>query len=144
MGEFGPESSNSITAPFWAAAREGQLVLPFDPATGVACWYPREDGGIVYDWRAVDGAAELFAFSVVRGPINPLFEAPYAPALVVLGAVPGVRLVTQIVDCDFGSLRCGMALELCFRELHPRGRAAFVAPVFRPAVGCHPGTGVSS
>jgi hypothetical protein len=44
-----------------------------------------------------------------------------------------MRLVTQIVDCAFDALRCGMALEVCFRELRPRSRAPFVAPVFRPA-----------
>jgi hypothetical protein len=44
-----------------------------------------------------------------------------------------MRLVTQLVDCDFDALACGMPLELCFRELRPRAHAAFVAPVFRPA-----------
>jgi uncharacterized OB-fold protein len=103
----------------------------FDPATGKACWYPREDG-TAYEWREVAGNATLYSFSVVRGPINPLFEPTYAPGLVELDAVPGVRLVTQIVDCEFDAIHCGMPLELCFRELHPRGHAAFIAPVFRP------------
>jgi hypothetical protein len=44
-----------------------------------------------------------------------------------------VRLVTQIVDCDFADLRCDMPLELCFRTLEPIRRAPFRAPVFRPA-----------
>jgi hypothetical protein len=131
MAEFGPASANTITAPFWAAAREHRLVLPFDPATGKACWYPREDG-TAYEWREVAGNATLYSFSVVRGPINPLFEPTYAPGLVELDAVPGVRLVTQIVDCEFDAIHCGMPLELCFRERHPRGHAAFIAPVFRP------------
>ena len=80
----------------------------------------------------VSGSATLFSFSVVRGPINPFFDPPYAPALVELDVVAGVRLVTQIVDCEFAGIRCGMPLDLCFRELQPRGHAAFIAPVFRP------------
>lgn len=131
MGEFGPSSTHALVAPFWAAAREQRLVLPFDPATGQACWYPREDG-TAWEWREVPGMATLHAFSVVRGPINPLFDPPYAPGLVDLDAAPGVRLVTQIVDCGFDAIRCGMALEVCFRELHARGHDPFVAPVFRP------------
>ncbi len=131
MAEFGPASAHALTAPFWVAAREHKLVLPFDPATGRACWYPREDG-TAWDWREVPGPATLFSFSVVRGPINPFFDPPYAPALVELDAVAGVRLVTQIVDCEFAGIRCGMPLDLCFRELQPRGHAAFIAPVFRP------------
>lgn len=131
MGEFGPSSSNPSVAPFWAAARESRLVLPHDPATGRVCWYPRDDG-TVWDWRAVPGEATLYAFSVVRGPLNPLYDAPYAPGVVELDAVPGVRLVTQIVDCDFAAIRCGMPLDVCFRELRPRGQEAFIAPLFRP------------
>jgi CheY-like chemotaxis protein len=44
-----------------------------------------------------------------------------------------VRLVTQIVECDFADLRCDMPLQLCFRMLEPIKRAPFRAPVFRPA-----------
>lgn len=131
MAEFGPASASALVAPFWDAARQHRLMLPFDPATGRVCWYPREDG-TVWEWQEVPGAATLYAFSVVRGPLNPLFDPPYAPGLVELDAVPGVRLVTQIVECDFAAIRCGMPLELCFRALQPRGQAAFVAPVFRP------------
>ena len=71
------------------------------------------------------GPAKLVAWSVVRAPINPEFKAPYAPALVSLDCEPHVRLVTQIVECDFADLRCDMPLELCFRMLEPIKRAPF-------------------
>jgi uncharacterized protein len=134
VAHFGPHSDNPLVQPFWSAAREGRLVLPFDRQSGRVCWYPREDAATL-DWREVDGAATLYAFTVVRGPLNPEYATPYAPALVTLAAAPGARLVTQIVDCDFAALACGMALELCFRELRPRQHAPFLAPVFRPITG---------
>lgn len=128
---FGPWSNDPLAAPFWAAAREERLVLPWDTQAARFCWYPREQSAL--EWREVRGAARLFSFSVVRGPINPDFEAPYAPALVVLDAAPGLRLVSQIVDCDFASLRCDMPLALCFRALRSRRGEPYMAPVFRPA-----------
>jgi hypothetical protein len=131
MAAFGPESNDPLAAPFWQAAREQRLVLPFDRASGAPRWYPHAGDDV--EWREVGGPATLVSFTVVRGPINPEFEPPYAPALVELDAVPGVRLVTRIVDCDFAALRCGMRLQPCFRELHPRSRSPFMAPCFRPA-----------
>ncbi len=130
MTPFGPESDDPLAEPFWRAARENRLVLPWDTGKHAWCWYPRSEAQL--QWREVQGTATLVAWSVVRGPINPLFAPPYAPALVVLDEAPGIRLVTRIVDCLFEVLRCDMALELCFRTLVPRGRAEFHAPVFRP------------
>ena len=130
MTPFGPESDDPLAEPFWRAARENRLVLPWDGEKNAWFWYPRT--GAQLQWREVEGAATLVAWSVVRGPINPLFAPPYAPALVALDAAPGIRLVTRIVDCLFEALRCDMALELCFHTLEPRGRAEFRAPVFRP------------
>lgn len=130
MAVFGPYSDDPLAAPFWAAARQERLVLPFDPASERFLWYPREQAGL--EWREVGGAARLFSFSVVRGPINPDFEPPYAPALVLLDEAPGIRLVSQIVDCDFARLRCEMPLALCFRRLPSRRGEPYMAPVFRP------------
>jgi len=132
MAEFGPATDNPLAAPFWRAAREDRLVLPFDRSTGTPCWYPREEQAALLEWREVAGAARLFAWTVVRAPINPDFSAPYVPALVELDAVPGIRLVTQIVDCDFAQLRCDMPLALCFRSLRAGDRETYRAPVFQP------------
>ena len=131
MSTFGPYSDDALAAPFWNAAREDRLVLPYDRASGRCTWYPH--AGTDIEWREVRGPARLVAWSVVRAPINPEFAPPYAPALVSLDCEPGLRLVTQIVDCDFSGLRCDMPLELCFRMLEPIRRATFRAPVFRPA-----------
>jgi uncharacterized protein len=132
MAEFGPSSDNPLAAPFWHAASEDRLVLPFDRSTGAPSWYPRADQASVLEWREVAGAARLIAWTVVRAPINPDFAVPYAPALVELDAAPGIRLVTQIVDCDFAQLRCDMPLVLCFRDLKAGDRPVFRAPVFQP------------
>jgi uncharacterized OB-fold protein len=133
MNAFGPESTSALARPFWEGAARDRLLMPFDGETGRPLWYPREADLARMVWRELGGGATLVAWSVVRGPLNPLFEPPYAPALVEPDEAPGVRLVTRLVECDFGELRCDQRLELCFRTLSPRGRAEFRAPVFRPA-----------
>jgi hypothetical protein len=55
---------------------------------------------------------------------------PFVTALVELAAAPGVRLVTNIVDCDVGALRAGMPLVADFRK---PVWSAHVLPVFKPA-----------
>lgn len=133
MSIFGPESMDELARPFWQAAARNRLVMPFDRESGKALWYPRREDLARIVWRELRGGATLVAWSVVRGPLNPHFPPTYAPALVELDDAPGVRLVTQLVDCDFDKLRCDQRLELCFRTLKPRGHAEFRAPVFRPA-----------
>lgn len=132
MSAFGPESTDELVRPFWEGAAEDRLLMPFDRETGRPLWYPQRAAFDRIVWRELGGGARLVAWSVVRGPLNPHFTPPYAPALVELDEAPGVRLVTQIVDCDFDELRCDQRLELCFRTLKPRGHAEFRAPVFRP------------
>lgn len=131
MAEFGPHSQDPRIAPFWTAAREQRLVLPWDAAAGCFRWYPPEEGAAL-EWREVRGGARLFSYSVIRGPINPDFAPPVVPALVLLDEAPGVRLVSQVVECDPAALRCDMPLELCFRELRTLRHDPYMAPVFRP------------
>jgi uncharacterized OB-fold protein len=52
---------------------------------------------------------------------------PYVAAVVELEEGP--RMMTNIVDCDFGDLRAGMPVEVTFRATSDE----FTLPLFRPA-----------
>lgn len=128
--------NDPLSGPFWQAADEGRLAMPWCGHCERAVWYPQPacpDCGAEPAWRTLSGRARLLAWTVVRKPVNPMFLPEYVPALVVPEEAPGARLVTQLVDCAPEDLQCDMPLVADFRTLSPRGGEPYVAPVFRPA-----------
>lgn len=128
---IGPDFDDPLVAPFWRAAQNGRLSLPWCARRNRFVWYP--EAGAELEWRLLSGRARLFSWTVVRKPLSPLFAVPYLPALVIPEEAPGVRLVTQLIDCEPGALRCDLPLVARFGELRPLQGEPFRAPLFTPA-----------
>ena len=83
----GPTVS-ALTEPFWAAAREGKLLIQRCRACGRAVFYPRglcpHCWAEALDWEEASGAGRLRSFSLVRKPGHPGWTraAPYMVGLV--------------------------------------------------------------
>ena len=133
--ELGPVADDVWTAPFWAAAREHRLVVaqcavcarfripptPFCPSCTSQS----------LDWPELPGTASLFTYTIVRHAVVPALTSavPYVVGLVELDGAPGVRLVTNIVDCDPDVLRVGDPLEVVWDDLGDDR----TVPRFRPS-----------
>jgi uncharacterized OB-fold protein len=80
------------------------------------------------EWRPSGGAGRVYAVTVEHRPQDPAFTsiAPYAVALVELD--DGVRLLTNVVDCDPESVTVGMPVTVRWEPL-PDGRQL---PLFAP------------
>ena len=121
------------TQPFWDAARDGRLLIKRCAACGRAHFYPRPFCPFCWnervEWEQASGRATLYTWSVVHQNDLPPFgeRVPYVAAIVDLDEGP--RMMTNVVDCDFGALAVGMALEVSFRE----ETEEITVPVFRPA-----------
>ena len=119
--------------PYWAAAREGRLLIqrctackhvfgyarPFCPL----CW----SGDVA--WLEASGRATLYTWSIVHVNDLPAFRAdvPYVAAVVDLAE--GVRMSTRIVDCKHDQLIADMPLRVTFRSVSDE----VAVPVFTPA-----------
>lgn len=121
------------SAPFWDATRERRFVLPWCTGCERAIWYPRLVCPYclheTIEWRAVAGTGAVYAYSIqpVPGPGRDADDGPYVVALVDLQE--RVRMMTNIVGCDPGEVRVGMAVALTWQPLSD-GRHL---PVFQPA-----------
>lgn len=121
--------------PFWDAARAGKLMLMACNSCAKVYHYPRPvcphcwSDDVV--WREASGRATLYTYSTVHVNDLPPFkeQLPYVVAMVDLEE--GVRLTTQLVDCDASDARIGMALQVAFKPLTDD----ITLPVFRPAAG---------
>ena len=115
----------SETETFWNAAREGRFVVPTCGACGKAHWYPRAIcpfcSSEKVQWRDASGRGTIYTFSVMRRA-----KEPYAIAYVTLAEGP--TMMTNVVDCDFDTLRIGQPVGIVFKATE-NGPPV---PMFRP------------
>jgi hypothetical protein len=68
---------------------------------------------------------KLLTFTVIRvAPTEFSDQAPYAMGIVELK--DGVKILTQIADCDFDKLEIGMPLRIEFRKIYQEGEAGII------------------
>ena len=117
-----PDVDDPVTAPFFAGAARGELVIPRCDTCGAYVWYPQEtcpaDGGSLA-WTPVSGRGSLFTWAVVRRAFLPAFEdrVPFVTALVALAEDPAVRLCTYIVGTAPEDLVADAPVAVEFRPL---------------------------
>jgi uncharacterized OB-fold protein len=135
-----PDTEDPLTAPFFAGAARGELVVTRCDDCGRYVWYPAETctecGSRAIVWTAVSGRGALFSWAVVARAFLPAFteQVPFVTALVALEEDPYVRIATYVVDADPDTLRPDMPVIADFRPLtFPTvPDRAVVVPMFRP------------
>jgi hypothetical protein len=139
MSEALPDIDFEATREFWSGAARGELVIPRCNACDAWIWYPRDAcpgcAGTDLTWQPVSGRGTLFSWALVERALFAPFKhkAPYVTGLVALEEDPAVRIVTNLVDCDPGSLEIDMPVHVVFRDLEFDGDPRRIpAPFFTP------------
>lgn len=114
---------------FWTGGRDGELLIVRCGACGY--WVhppsprcPKCLSDAVAP-SAVSGRGTVYSYTINRQAWVPGLEVPFVLAIVELDEQPGLRLMTNLVDCLPEEAEIGMPVEVAFVE---RGEA-FV-PVF--------------
>lgn len=116
--------ANVETQAYWDAASADKLMVKRCVACGEAHFYPRALCPFCFgetEWVETSGEGEIYSFSVMRRA-----EAPYAIAFVTLDAGP--TMMSNIVGCDFDSIRIGQRVKVVF-EAAENGQKV---PMFTP------------
>lgn len=120
--------------PFWDAAKEHRLAIPYCTTCARAFFYPRplcpHCLGDEVEWRDASGRARLLSFVIPqRPPRNFPGAGPYVIGIVELAEGP--RMMSNIVDVEPSPdhLACDMPLEVVFDDV----TADVTLPKFRPA-----------
>ena len=109
--------------PFWDAARNHKLVLKYckdcgniDHPPHVYCTNCQSDN---MEWREASGKGVLYGFGInERGvPFPFMADLPYVNAFIDLDE--GVRMISNIVECDPKDLKNGMRVEVVFEDVTP-------------------------
>ena len=117
-----PDVDDPLTAPYFAGAARGELMITRCDACDEYVWYPQErcpscNGELT--WVPVSGAGTLFSWATVRRAFLPAFadQVPFVTALVALVEDSAVRLPTYLVDADPATLRADEPVQVTFRPL---------------------------
>jgi uncharacterized protein len=128
---------DAASAPYWEAARQGQLLIAGCEACGKVHHYPRPFCPFCWceDVRPVQasGVGTLYTYSTVYVNDLPPFKdrLPYVAAIVELAEGP--RLMTTIEGVEPGRLEVGMAVTAVFRPVDSEDPDSPYLTVFTPS-----------
>ncbi len=120
------------SAPFWAAAQQGELRMQrcgdcghfrFPPSAICArCLSDR------HEWVKLSGRGVVFSWIVVHQSQHPAFntDTPYNVAIVELDEGP--RLHTRIVGCANDAIRIDMPVEVVFERVNDDVSLVYFSP----------------
>jgi hypothetical protein len=126
---------NPWARPFWDATREGRLLIQRCGDCHKHVFYPRIACPHCFsanlDWVQASGKGTVYSYTVVYNNAPSAFipDVPYVVAVIQLAE--GVRMLSNIVECDQGALCCDMPVEVTFERLNDE----FTLPKFRPVAG---------
>ncbi|MCA9829534.1 MAG: Zn-ribbon domain-containing OB-fold protein [Dehalococcoidia bacterium] len=114
---------NTISKPYWDAAKEHRLVLQRSRKTGRFVFYPRAVSPFGADdtleWVDACGRGTVYSYTVARRATSPQWngDEPYVIAIVALDE--GVHMTANIIDCSPDSVRIGLPVEVAFMDVTP-------------------------
>jgi uncharacterized OB-fold protein len=112
-----------LTEPFWAAAREGRLVIQRCTDCGAFRHLPHAMCGscqsTAHEWVASAGRGVVYTYTIATHPVHPATKAvvPYNVVVVKLDDCGGVLVPSNIVDCPPEDVHVGMAVEIVFERV---------------------------
>ena len=105
-----PSTDDPLDAPYWEAARRGELVVQTCRACGVRRFPPRPMCAACqsfdHEWQRMSGAAHIWSFVLPHPPLLPAFAkvAPYNVIVVALADDPSIRMVGNLVKSAAGEI----------------------------------------
>jgi uncharacterized OB-fold protein len=124
------------TRPYWTAGEAGELRIAHCRTCQRYIHPPEQDCPAcrsALEFVAVSGDGTVFTYTVAHQQFHTDVPTPFVIALVELLEQPGLRLVTNIVDCDPEALVSGLPVHVRFEE-HAHGDETVFVPVFAPAL----------
>jgi hypothetical protein len=121
--------SSALSRPFWDGCRRSELLFQ-RCRNGHALFVPapicRECLTHDLEWERSAGTGHVYSWSVVWRAPSPVFQVPYAAAIVAMEE--GYSMLANIIGCDHEDVVVGLRVQV---EFHPIGNDTFL-PYFAP------------
>ena len=123
---------SELTQPFWDAARQRELVIQYCEASAQYVFPPRShspSGGGPLTWSKVSGRGSVYTFTVAHRPPHPVFADLCPMVIAIVELDEGVRMMTNVINCNPGDVRVGMPVQVTFETIDD---SDISLPVFEP------------
>jgi len=124
---------DETSEPFWRGGADGELRIQRCNDCGYFLHPPGrrcpECGGRAFTFSAVAGTGQVYSFAVNHQQWHPAYPTPYVIASVELPEQAGLRIVTNLVDCELDAVHIGLAVRVVFERL-----GEWHIPLFTPEV----------
>lgn len=118
---------------FWDGTREGKLLVQVCNDCDSKIFFPRKQCPECWSgnlgWIEASGNAEIYAFSVTNEGVEAAFMDDLPIVLAWVDLPEGIRMQTNIVDCDPEGIQIGQQVEVVFKKATDE----ITLPYFRPA-----------
>ena len=121
--------------PFWEACRRHELYVQQCQACQAYYYYPRQTCPYCWSgavrWVQLSGKGTVYTFTVTHQHGGEGFrdQLPFVIAYVELEGTGGVKMLTNLVECDPAQVRIGMPVEVTFVDVNEE----IAIPMFKPA-----------
>jgi hypothetical protein len=120
-----------LSAPYWDAARRGELLYLRCANCGTVFFPPLEAcincQSREVQWQRSAGRGTVYTYTVLHGAPSAGFPVP--SVLAIVDVDEGYPMLSSVVGCPPDDVRIGMRVDVCFEELTDQ----INLPVFRPA-----------
>lgn len=124
--------ANPETAAYWAGLAVGQILILRCDDCNQWVHYPLAMCPLCHSFNLqpaqVSGEATVYSFTVVHRNFAPGVDPPYAVALVELKEQPGLRLMTNLVNCRESELHIGLRVRPIFKQIDDDTGLVFFEP----------------
>ena len=125
---------NEDSEAFWRGCRAQKLVIQRCKSCGQARFYPRivciACGSTDTELFEAAGSGTVFSYTIVYRAPSPAFKSDVPYVLAIVELKEGVRMMTNIVDCEPGAVRVDMPVRVKFEQVSDE----IWLPKFFPAI----------
>jgi uncharacterized OB-fold protein len=122
----------SYTQAFWDGTRNGKLLVQTCSSCNARIFFPRKQCPDCWSsdlgWVEASGKATIYSFSVTYEGVEAAFREDLPIVLAWVDLPEGIRMQTNIVDCDPKSVAIGQEVEVVFKDVTDE----ITLPYFRP------------
>ncbi len=133
MADFRLPRVTQDTEPFWTGCKEGKLLLQYCAACGTVRYPPKQMcpvcNSMDSEWRPASGKGTVYSYTVTHQALHPSLANRVPHAVILVELQEGVRLTSNIVDCEPDQVRIGMPVQVVFQQLNDE----ITLPKFKPA-----------
>jgi len=118
--------------PFWEGTKKNKYLIQTCAHCNAQIFYPRrfcpECWSEKFDWKEAKGTGKVYTFTVTYAGAEEKFKDDYPYILALIDLDEGIRIMSNIVDCDPEKAKIGMEVEVSFKKISEE----YTLPLFRP------------